>query len=316
MAENNGVIVTQQAGVITCNFVTVKAYLDGVLEEYRGAVFTEESKTYAKKLVASLRSDKKALLDKLKEVKAEFMEPYNAFEAQVKELAGMYDEPINFINDQVTAFEEKRREEKRALIAEIYEADMSALGEDVREYLPLEKIYDSRWENATCKKKEIEQDIIVKIGSTKQAVECISAMNSDAVPEALKRYKNDFDLAAAMAYVNNYERQKVEILKKEEERKRQEEIERVRREEREKLLAEQRAQEEKERALRLAEEEKQRAVEEAKAQAAQEVIDSLIPEENGEDSSFYSYTMFMTPSEKEKLELYMNSVGIDWEENE
>ena len=316
MENDNSVIVSQQAGVITCNFDTVKAYLNGVLDEYRGAVFTEDSKTYAKKIVASLRSDKKALMDKLKEVKAQFMVPYNEFEAQVKELAGLYDEPINFINDQVTAFEEKRKAEKKSLIVEIYEADMAALGEEVREYLPLERIYDTRWENATYKQKEIEQDIIAKIDTTKQAVACISAMNSEAVPEALKRYKNDFDLAKAMAYVNNYELQRAEILKREEERKRREEEERIRREERERILAEQRAQEEKERALRLAEEEKQRAVEEARAQAAQEVIDSLIPEETGEDSSFYTYTIFMTPSEKEKLELYMNSVGIDWEVKE
>lgn len=305
MEENNGVIVTQQAGVITCNFETVKAHLNGILEEYRNAVFTEESKPYAKKIVASLRADKKAMLDKLKMVREEYMAPYYDFEAQVKELAEMYDEPITFIVDQVNAFEEKRKKEKRALIAQIYEANMVALGEEVRDYLPLVKIANPRWENATCKEKEIEQEIIAKIETTKQAVECISGMKSDAVPEALRRYANDFNLAAAMAYVNNYEQQKAEILKKEEERKRQEEIERVRREEREKLLAEQKA-----------EEEKQKAVEEAKAQAAQETIENLIPEDNGEEVSFYNYTFFMTPSEKEKLELYMTSVGIDWEEKE
>lgn len=312
MDENKQVVVSQQAGVITCNFDTVKAYLNAVLEEYRGAVFTEDSKTYAKKVVASLRSDKKALLDKLKEVKAQFMEPYNVFESQVKELAGLYDEPINFINDQVTAFEEKRKKEKQEQIRKKYEEFISDMGE----YLPLQKIYDPRWENATYKIKDVEQDIISKVESTRQAISCISAMNSEAVPEALNRYKNDFDLAKAMAYINNYELQRAEILKREEERKRREEEERIRREERERILAEQRAQEEKERALRLAEEEKQRAVEEARAQAAQEVIDNLIPDETDEAGSFYTYALFLSPSEKEKLELYMTSVGIDWEVKE
>ena len=312
MENENNVIVTQQAGVITCDFDSAKAYLNSRLDEYRGATFTEDSKTFAKKVVASLRAEKKAFADRVKEVKNEYMAPYLKFEAQAKELIGLYDEPIDFINGQVEEYEEKRKAEKREVIQKIYDSSIGDMGE----YLPLAKIYDQRWENATYKEKDIQQDILTKVKETSSAIKAISAMKSDAVPEALVKFKNDLSLVNAMAYVNEYERQKAEILRKEEERKRQEEIDRIRREERERILAEQKAQAEKEEALRRAEAEKQRAIEGAKEEAAQEVIENLIPDDNGEDPSFYTYAIFMTPSEKEKLELYMTSVGIDWEVKE
>ena len=297
MENENNVIVTQQAGVITCDFEAAKAYLNARLEEYRGATFTEDSKTFAKGVVATLRKEKKAFSDRVKEVKNEYLAPYMKFESQAKELIAMYDEPINFISDQVEAYEAKRKAEKRDVIQKIYDAVIG----DMSEYLPLQKIYDQRWENATYKAKEVEQDLIAKVAETRSAVGAISAMKSDAVPEALRRFKDDLSLVNAMAYVNEYERQKAEILRKEEERKRQEEIERIRREEREKILAEQKA-----------EEEKQKAVEVAKAEAAQEVIDSFIPETEGAES-YYTYMISLSPEAKEKLELYMTSIGIEWE---
>ena len=41
--------IKQNPGVIELNFDEIEAALDQKLAEYKGAVFTEESKTYAKK---------------------------------------------------------------------------------------------------------------------------------------------------------------------------------------------------------------------------------------------------------------------------
>lgn len=76
-------------------------------------MFTEDSKTYAKKEVASLRAEKKSLQENMREAKKQYMVPWNDFEAQAKRLIELYDEPINFINGQVQAFEEKRIAEKK-----------------------------------------------------------------------------------------------------------------------------------------------------------------------------------------------------------
>lgn len=302
-------VITQESAKISCNFDQVEQAIQGVLEEYKGAVFTEDSKTYAKKHVASLRAQKKALQDNLRDEKKKYMQPWDEFEAQAKKLIGMYDEPIDFINGQVQAFEEKRIAEKKQLIENIYS---EMIEEELTQYIPLQKIYNAKWENATFKEKEIRQEMSELAAKTAKDIQTISSMESDAVPRALSMYQASLDVTEAISYINNYELQKQEILAKELERKRKEEEDRIRREEREKLLAEQRAQEEKEAALRQAEAEKQAAVEQAKEEAAQAAVESLIPDVDGE-TSLFEYRISLSADAKTKLEMYMDSVGIEWE---
>lgn len=303
-------VITQERAKISCNFDQVKQAIQETLAEYKGAVFTEDSKTYAKKHVASLRAKKKDLQDNLREAKKEYMKPWDEFEGQAKELIALYDEPINLINGQVQEFEANRIAKKRELIQGLY---AELVPEELREYIPLDRIYNTKWENATVKEKEIRgeiSDIFNKVGKD---IDTIRSMESDAVENALAGYRVSLDLTEAITYINNYERQKQEIIAKEQERRRKEEEERIRWEERERALAEQRAAEEKEEALRKAEEEKEQEVEQAKAEAQQEFIDSLIPDDVNEDSELYEYRIALSADAKNKLEMYMDSVGIEWE---
>lgn len=291
-------VITMENAKISCNFEQVEAAIQNVLAEYKGAVFTEDSKAYAKKVVASLRSQKKNFQENLREEKKKYMLPWEEFETQAKKLIGMYDEPIDLINGQVQAFEEKRIAEKKELINRLYAETVPA---DLEEYIPIERIYNPKWENATMKEKEIRREMSETADKTKRDIDTINSMESDSIAKALSMYRTSLDLTEAVSYINNYERQKQEILAKEQERKRREEEERIRREERERLFAEQQA-----------EMEKNAAVEHAKAEAAQEVIDSLIPEESGE-VELYEYRISLSEDAKMKLEMYMDSVGIEWE---
>ena len=305
--ENNNVMITQQSGVIKCDFESVKAHLRARLEEFNGVVFTEDMKQDAKKTVAQLRKEKKELIDRVKEAGKEYMKPFKEFEAEAMGVIEMYDEPINFINDQVSDYEKKRIEEKKVFIRELYE-EFIGYDEQMREYLPLEKIYNPKWENATTNRKAICTEMDDYIRKTKEAITSIKAMNSDVEEIALNMYKETFDTTKCILYINNHERQKAEILAREQERIRREEEERIRREEREKMEAERKAQEEKEAILRRAEEEKQMAV----AEAQQEAVENLIPSFEGQ-SNLYEYRIALTDDAKVKLEMYMDSVGIEWE---
>lgn len=309
--ENIRAVITQQAGKIECNFEQVEKDLQERLKEYEGAVFTEDSKVYAKKEVASLRAEQQNLKDNLRDAKKIYMAPWDAFESQAKSLIALYDKPIGLINGQVKEFETKRVAEKKQLIERIYLE--TAVG--LKEYIPLEKIYNPKWENATTREKAIREEMQSLADSTRQALETIRGMHSEAEEMALRAYKGSLNLTDAIACINSYERQKQEILAREKERQRQEEAERIRREERERIFAEQRIQAEKEAAVREAEEEMVAAVKEARAEAAQEVVDSLIPELDGKTST-YEYQMQLTEDAKEKLEMYLDSVGIEYEVEE
>lgn len=82
--ENYEVQVQQQTGKITCDFEGAKAYLSARLDEYRNVIFTEDSKKDAKATVASLRKEKKAFADKVKEVRDEYMKPLQEFADKAK----------------------------------------------------------------------------------------------------------------------------------------------------------------------------------------------------------------------------------------
>ena len=153
--ENIQAVITQRAGSIECNFDEVKQAINARLAEYEGAVFTEESKTVAKKEVASLRAEKKNLMDNLREAKRTYMAPWDAFELRAKELIDLYDQPIGLIDGQMKAFEEKRVAQKKDLIRQIYRE----LAGDVADIIPLEKIYSSKWENAGTREKAIREEI-------------------------------------------------------------------------------------------------------------------------------------------------------------
>lgn len=320
-------VITQKSAEITCNFDQVKEAIKERLAEYEGITFTEESKAYAKKDVASLRKEKKSLQDKLTAEKKRYMEPWERFEVQAKALISIYDEPINVISGQLQAFEEERIAKKKHLITQLYEETVE---DSIKEYAPLPRIYDKKWENATAKEKEIKKALSEVSARIQTDIHTIQLMDSDAVLKALELYKKDLSLSSAVGYIHHYENQKKEIAAKEQERIRREEEERIRRAERERLLAQQRAEEEKEAALRQAEAEKREALrqaeeeraevlrraEEAKAveveRARQEVIENLLPDLD-DDTKLYEYRISLSASAKEKLELYMDSIGIEWE---
>ena len=65
--------IKQNPGTIEMNFDALEEQLDKKLDEYRGAVFTEDTKTIAKAEIASLRRLKKDIEDGRKTVKKKWI---------------------------------------------------------------------------------------------------------------------------------------------------------------------------------------------------------------------------------------------------
>ena len=212
MQEIN-LLVEQKNGSIETNSEEIKAALAAKMEEYKGMVFTAESQPEAKRTVASLRKLKKAMSDRRIEIKKTFMAPYTNFEAQVKELDKLIDEPIDFISGQIEEFERRRVEAKKAMICEIYTGIMTEHG-TVMEYLPLDRIYDSRWENSTTTQKAITEAITAHVEHVEKDLDTIRAMESEFEDKGLAKYKATLELSDAIATMNQYQKQKEEILRR------------------------------------------------------------------------------------------------------
>lgn len=300
--QNLELSVTQQMGVITGNFDAIKSQLESEMEEYKDKTFTEETKKKAKEDLADLRKLKKNVNTRKLEVKKAYMKPYDDFEEKVKELICVIDEPIGLIDGQVKEFEEKRINERKAAIEDLYD---ETVDEELRDYIPLERIYGDKWTNATTTMKSIREEINLKVMQTRQDITTIKAMKSEKEEEALHLYMNNNNLAHSIQFLTRYEQEKAEILKrreKEEQERRERELEaereRVREEERKRIREEERLKEE----------------------AAKEVIADLkaVNEEkaadlSSSDSKRVIYTVVATDAELEEIEMALTSLGVYFE---
>lgn len=300
--QNLELSVTQQMGVITGNFDAIKSQLESEMEEYKDKTFTEETKKKAKEDLADLRKLKKNVNTRKLEVKKAYMKPYDDFEEKVKELICVIDEPIGLIDGQVKEFEEKRINERKAAIEDLYD---ETVDEELRDYIPLERIYGDKWTNATTTMKSIREEINLKVMQTRQDITTIKAMKSEKEEEALHLYMNNNNLAHSIQFLTRYEQEKAEILKrreKEEQERRERELEaereRVREEERKRIREEERLKEE----------------------AAKEVIADLkaVDEEkaadlSSSDSKRVIYTVVATDAELEEIEMALTSLGVYFE---
>lgn len=321
--SNVEVMIKQEVGKVEfTNYEEIKANISEMMALYKDAKFSDKDVPYAKKEVATLRKMEVAIDDKRKEVKKKCMEPYDEFEAKAKELKAIIEEPIVLINAQIDKYIELWKEERRDKIQETYAAEIDGF----EEYLPLEKIYDSKWENKTTSLKSIKEDIVKIVDSTAKAINTITGMNSEAIPKALEIYKKDLSVIDAMTYINNYEQEKAAILEREksrkaeeEERKKQEEIERIREEERRKIQAEQQAEYERieaerrqQEAIERAKEEERLIIEKEQEEAKQKGLEAMQIKKASSETQMVNYKIIASAEEFEQIEMYLNSIGVEF----
>lgn len=94
---------------ISFNFEELKKEITDKAELYKGMVYTDDTIKEAKADKAKLNKFVAVLEDKRKEVKRQCLEPYEAFERQMKELVAIIKEPVRLIDSQVKDFEEREK---------------------------------------------------------------------------------------------------------------------------------------------------------------------------------------------------------------
>ena len=181
--------------LIRGNFDEMQTALSNMMQAYAGLEVTEENIPERKKDVATLRKMKTAIDDKRKAVKKEYEKPLKMFEGKCKELTGIIDAEIGRINNDLSAYEAKRRAEKQIVIRALYDEHI----EGFAEFLPLDSIYDEKWENKTCSEKDIVSDIQSHKLVIKQDIKTIQIAAGEFVDEVLDYYKKaGCNLPAAM----------------------------------------------------------------------------------------------------------------------
>ena len=196
---------------ISWNYAELKQQLEAGLANYKGLAYSDDQIGEAKKDRAKLNKLADAIDGKRKEMKALYLRPYEALEAQAKELVGMVKATVREIDDQVKAYEAARKEEKLRAIQEQYRAMIG----DLAELAPYERLHNPRWLNATAGMGAICQELGNKIDRITAGLTAIDGLQLP--PELAGPVKaiflRDFDLAAALAEKDRLQRQQEELAR-------------------------------------------------------------------------------------------------------
>lgn len=214
-------LATALPAVLEFNFEDLKKALAERMELYRGLVVTEDGIKAAKQDRADLNKLREAIEAKRKEVKKACMAPYTEFEGRVKELVQLVDAPIAAIDGQLKEYEEKRRADKRAEIAAIYEETVGEL----KGILPFERLWRDEWYNTAWSMKKIREAIVAAEGKTASDLEVLSTVESEFAEAVRLKYLEAMDLNAALAERARLQERAAKLREYEEQRHRAAEAE-------------------------------------------------------------------------------------------
>lgn len=197
------------------NHEEIKQELALRLEKYKGLVYSEEQIKEAKTDRATLNKFKTALEDRRKEIKNKCLEPYELFEKRIKEITGLVDAPILEIDGQVKGYEEKQKQEKKEMIEQLY----SEMIGDMKDILPLARLWNEKWTNATYKFQEINKEMTFTIDKTRNDLISITSLESEFELQIKDTYLKTLDFGEAIREKSRLEERKAKLEAYEKEQK-------------------------------------------------------------------------------------------------
>jgi len=201
----------QPLPTIQWNYPEVKQWVEDGLQAYKGVVYTEGMIPQAKKDRATLNKLVTAIDTKRKEMKALYLQPYEDFEKEAKELISMIKEVCGEIDTQVKGYEEFQKKKKQEKVKEMYAAMIGNLAELV----PYERLHDPKWLNVTKSMSAISEEMGRIIDRVESGLSSIDTLNlaPDIAEQVKSVFLQNFDLAAALAERERIEKQREELAR-------------------------------------------------------------------------------------------------------
>lgn len=177
------VVVENELGKLAINYEQLKKQLDRSLKIYDNFEVTEDNIPVSKTERANLNKLVKIIDDKRKDLKKEFLKPYELVETQCKELVGLVDTVVSKIDSGIKSFENKAKQEKLDLIKTYFNSFNW-------NYLPFERLFEEKYLNVGVKTSDWQKSISDKIMEINQDLDLINDFNVDD-KELLKAYYLD-----------------------------------------------------------------------------------------------------------------------------
>nr|DAH42555.1 MAG TPA: Protein of unknown function (DUF1351) [Caudoviricetes sp.] len=181
---------------ITTNYADVKAWVDGVAEQYRSIVVTEDGVQAAKQDRANLRKLQANIDQVRKECRAAALTVSAETEANCKELVATLETAVQSLDTQAKAFEDRRRSAKEAALKDYFEQENER--HNTTAYLTWNGVLDKKWLNATTSEDTAKKAIDAVITDTVNGIAAIVSLQSPFEVELLDYYRGTHDVTAVL----------------------------------------------------------------------------------------------------------------------
>jgi len=199
----------QEIQKIDFNYEELKNEIVKKVEEYKNMIYTEDTVKTAKEDRAKLNKLMKAIADKRIEMKKKYLESFNEFENQAKELEAILKDGSNAVDGQVKIFEQDEKDKKLKEIVIFFESEI----EELAEILNFDKLYKEEWLNKTYKIKDIEEEIKGAISKVKADLEIIDSLKTEFDLQIKDTYLKTLNLSSALSEKTRLEEQKEKLEK-------------------------------------------------------------------------------------------------------
>lgn len=194
----------QAPGKISFNYEELKQQIQTRAADYASLVYTDDQISNAKKDRADLNRLKKALNDERIRQEKEFLQPFNEFKSQVKELCDIIDVATTSVDKQVKEFEDQKKAEKLNAIEEYWHSVLAA--DKIPAAMSFRMIFESKWLNASVSMKSIQEAIDGKMEQIAKDLTVIGSLPFYAF-EARECYLDTLDLAKAVSEAHRLQEQ-------------------------------------------------------------------------------------------------------------
>ena len=179
---------------ITTNYPEVKAWVDGVAEQYRSIVVTEDGVQAAKQDRANLRKLQANIDQVRKECRAAALAVSAETEANCKELVATLETAVQNLDTQAKAFETQRKEEKKNRLSAYFDQAVC----DMAEWLTFDDCFNPKWLNATYAESAAGSDIDAAIDRCRADLNAIRALHSEFETTLLDEYTRTRNISAVL----------------------------------------------------------------------------------------------------------------------
>lgn len=217
------VIVEKSVGYLQTNIHGLELYVENQLKEYDPEKFKGDA-DLAKKKRAELNNAKKVIDEKRKAIIKECMKPFEDFDDRCKALISQIGNVSNALDEIVKLRDNEEKDKKRNVIEQFWKSKNFDL-------FPLEKIWNPKWLNKTCKESDILKEMDVKIEKTYKdlkTLEKYSVMYELDAETIKSHYLMNLNVEDTISYCDELQRQKEIVAKEKAEREEREHTQAVR----------------------------------------------------------------------------------------